>query len=330
MSHSEDILLPEARAFVECRRKGNHADVMTLARAIRASSIAEKLREEKGLLSRHTNCLGVNLQLQSLIDPLYDPVMGLVMRFGWQPSNDLSGIHLVTLTHDPKTGNRMFTDPMPTTGYMYGTQGVAIETGEGMFKYIDEAIQSTSLVKQLNIQEVAAIGTHYFAKGYVEQDESKAAVLANEAMSQLSNVPGYLARNCLLLDMINDDKSYTLLNNTAPIEGIRSTQAALVHSKSYQAVLWQRDRELKANVNVHIYRSNDLIRSSSNIYQKNYWSGVRDELTLGFTAMSALSHASLSYKDFGGDLPVLTYERYMLENHLGYCRSDLYDASTTL
>jgi len=326
MPPEKTTLLPEAEKFIQNHINGTYEDAMVYTRALRASTIAGKVRSEDDIVSRKTNCLGVNTQLGEYLDPRLNHSLGLVMRFGWQPDTDLSGIHIVSLIKDPETTQKHFVDPMPAAGYMYGTSGRLDERPDGTLSYWDSDMQSTSLIKQLSSDEVAAVGLHYFAKGRMSVDYDEAKRLARDAAEGLSEVPGYYARNFLLLDQLEGDESYSLFNEHAPIEGVRSSQARDINDTLKREVLNGRQEEMRGNIRRHIARAAGFLAIENDPYVQNYWGGVTQELSLGFTAMNAIPHASLSHQDFHSATPIKAYEEHMTSRHVGYCRSDLYRA----
>jgi len=316
----------EAKLFLDDSAVESTNYIELWMRALRSALIASEFRNKIDLSRPITNCIGAVALFNCAINKTDDPGNLLLLRSSWQHPENQTSIHVVSTVLPDESETRLFVDPMPAAGYMYGTAGKMTNINDDIYVAEDETIDARSYFKMLQDGDIAAIVEFYCAKALIETQPEEAYDRLKAILDALDQLPSYQAKACILLDQLEQEKTKDnyWLNNIAIISGIPDKKVDILNSYTKQKQLKDRIDYEREQAHTVFTAVTELINEVTDPYDKNYWQGVAEMLKLGHRAMGSQKWSRLSRLDFYGPNPIKEYESYMLTNHLGYCASDIY------
>lgn len=319
-------LTAEAALFLRDNTNDSTSDIKLWARAIRADLVAGELKSPEDLHSLTTNCLGAAALFNCAIDGRLKPANMLLLRSSWQHPENQTSIHITSAVDSNESEEKLFVDPMPAVGYLYGTVGKVENITDDIYVSKDETIEAHNYFRMLQDSDVATILEFYYAKAIIHTLPAEAYNKLRGMLDALDQFPGYQAKACILLDRLEEEVAQDnyWLNNRAILNGIPDKRIDALKSNAARKHIAERIGYETEQVSILLTVVAEIISDLNNPYDKNYWQGVSEMLAMGHRGMSGQVSARISHLDFQGPNPIEQYESYMLTNHPGYCKSDIY------
>jgi len=301
-------------------------DIILWMRSLRSALVAGELKTPDDLQKPITNCLGAVALFNSAIDESNDPGYMLLLRSSWQHPDNQTSIHVVSSVFSRYLGSRLYADPTPTAGYLYGTAD-KIDMLQGD-KYVstDKIIKVNNYFKLLSNDEVSALFEFYYAKALVQSHPEEAYRRLKLVLEKLDESPAYQAKACMLLDNLEQDsiQNNYWLNNRAQLSGIPDKKLDILTNEVTRKRIKDRINYEKEQSTIYLASALSILDGIDDPYEINYWRGVVEMFQLGHRGMGERTCNRISYLDFQGPEPIKRYETFMLKRNIGYCKSDLY------
>lgn len=327
MSRPADLLNEEAYSvFVDSASLKVPDLVDRYNQAVRSSIVAGDLFKETDVFSDHTNCVGAVTRLNALFSPEHFATgMAWVRSYPWQMPKNQRETHIVSIIKDLSSEQIHYADPMPLSGYLYGTSGALEVDSErtGMYKYFDSALGGSVVLQELTSEQVEAVIAAKVSRNSIDTQPDQAIALALKAVPSLEGIGSYRTIALSTLDRLEYEGG-GWVDSMADIESIKTSQLDLLNSErreEFDALIKVEDKQ-RGRVQKIAAR---LAASATSLGELNYWSSVEITMRSGYGAIVHNPLTRLSWKNFSdiSQTPVKEYESYKKIHH-GLCKSALY------